>query len=113
MQLFAHTGALRSILVHPSFLLLRNGILGGDVMVQMDNIGEIKCNNKSVDEIDAVKLAFIKVLENHNTVIYLNKPVTVIKAFGIKRKAGIIVLNIDDREEFITFVERFKNKPLI
>lgn len=115
MQLFAHIRALRarSILVQPSFLLLRNGILGGDVMVQMDNIMEIKCNNKSVDEIGAVKLAFIKGLENHNTVIYLNKPVTVIKAFGVKKKAGILLLNIDDREKFITVVEQFKNKPVI
>ena len=82
-------------------LLVRNGILGGDTMIHLDNIDCIIKINKTLLKTGVVKIGLFNGLEKNNIAIYLKEPVNVIKAFGIKKKAKVILLSIDKCENFI------------
>ncbi|MEO8771190.1 MAG: hypothetical protein ABI402_13935 [Ferruginibacter sp.] len=103
IQLFSHIRSLkiRSTLLLENDLLIRNGILGGDTMIHLDNIESVLKINKPVLGTDVVKIGLFNGLEKNNIAIYLKEPVTVIKAFGIKKTAKIILISIDKCEGFI------------
>ena len=113
LQLFAHIRALNSrpILLSGKYLLLRNGLMGGDAKIDVHNIAGIEKVSKSYSTggEGVQKLAFIKGLENHNTAIYLKQPVELIKAFGIKKKASVILLYIDKQATFIETMDKCRN----
>jgi hypothetical protein len=106
LQLFAHIKALkaRCTMITSTHLLLRNGLMGGDAVVNLQNISKIALTSKFCGE-DAVHIAFIKGLENYNIAIYLNAPAVVIKAFGIKKKANVLLVNIDQPKAFMEAVQ--------
>ena len=102
LQLWAHIRATtsRPIVITDNDLILRNGILGGDTIIALNNIDRIESNTKEITE-PFISMAFIKGFENHNTVIYLKQQVIVTKAFGIKKTANVILANIDEAKKFI------------
>ena len=108
IQLFSHIRSLkiRSTLLLETELLIRNGILGGDTLIHLDNIDCIIKINKPVLGTDVVKIGLFNGLEKNNLAIYLKEPVTVIKAFGIKKKAKVISLTIDKCENFLLALEK-------
>ena len=103
MQLFAHIKAVRkrSIIISKSALLLRNGLFGGEANIRFENIDRVEVTKKTLLAPGVIKLALIKGLENHNTAIHLVEPVTVIKAFGITRKAKILMVQVDQQKGFM------------
>ena len=112
MQLFAHTRALkiRSTIITANELIIRHGLMGGDVIVPLGNIENIVETNRQVPGTEVVKIAFINGLEKHNLAVYLKEPVTVIKAFGIQKTARIILLSIDSHKDFLGSIETAKKK---
>lgn len=107
LQLLAHIRALRarSTVIGDKCLYLRNGILGGDAFIELSNIRSVIATNKPTGDAGAVKLALIKGMENHSIAIYLHRPVTIVKAFGIKKIATVIECSVDEPG---MFVERLK-----
>jgi hypothetical protein len=71
---------------------LRNGILGGEVIIKLKIIDRIVPTGKSLSEPGVSKLALINELGSHNLAIYLKYPVAFLKAFVIK-KAGKILMS--------------------
>ena len=111
LQLLAHLRAIkaRPTIVTLTEIMLRNGILGGDVIVSIDMIEHIEFSAKDIIKIDTVSMAFIKGIENHNVVIYLKKPISVTKAYGIKKTAKVILANIDEPNRFIEVIENYRS----
>ncbi len=103
LQLLAHIRALRarSTVMGDKYLHLRNGILGGDAVIELSNIQSVVATGKPTGNAGAVKLALIKGIEHHNLVIYLHQPVTIMKAFGIRKMATVIECTIDSPDTFI------------
>ena len=108
VQLFAHIRSLkiRSTLLLNNELFIRNGILGGDTMLRLQNIEHISKINKPVPGKDVVKIGLVNGLEKNNIAIYLKEPVSVIKAFGIKKTARVILISIDNCEVFMQALEK-------
>jgi hypothetical protein len=103
LQLLAHIRAIkvRPTMITSTTLILRNGLLGGDAIVPMDVIERVEFNTKDITDRNAISMALIKSIENHNVVIYLKEPIIVTKAFGIKKVASIILVNMDEHQSFI------------
>ena len=116
LQLLAHIRALasRPILLTQDYLLLRNGLMGGDALIPLQSIAKIEGVSKSYPAtgVGVQKLALIKGLENHNTAIYLKHPVGLTKAFGIKRTASVILVNIDQQAAFIKSINQYREGGL-
>ncbi|MFT3909052.1 MAG: hypothetical protein QM737_06460 [Ferruginibacter sp.] len=106
VQLFSHIRALklRAILLSGNELFIRNGLLGGDTTIAIDNIERIIKTNKAVEASRVVKIGLFNVLEKNNVAIYLKEPVTVIKAFGMKKDAKIVVMSVDGVDGLISSV---------
>jgi len=114
LQLFAHIKALkaRCTMITSTHLLLRNGLMGGDAVVTLQNISKIALTSEFGRE-EAVHIAFIKGLENYNIAIYLNAPVVVIKAFGVKKIAKVLLISVDFPKAFMEAVQMAKEKEIV
>lgn len=112
LQLFAHIKALkaRSIIINNNHVLLRNGLMGGDAFVSLGNIEKVEMTNKLPAGEAVIKLALIKGLENHNLAIHLIHPVVVLKAFGIKKTARVLLIGIDKPKAFMEALESYTLK---
>ncbi|HZH37212.1 MAG TPA: hypothetical protein VEX65_08055 [Flavisolibacter sp.] len=108
LQLYAHSRSLktRPIIITSKELHLRNGILGGETTLQLLNIDRIVLTSKNLSEPGVVKLALLKDLEKHNVAVYLKEPVTVIKAFGLKRPGKVLLVSIDEPQDFVAALNR-------
>jgi hypothetical protein len=108
LQLFAHMKAIkaRPILLAENGIQLRNGLLGGDAVIDIENIRKVEIIKKSQQTGNVVKLSLFKGLENNNIQLQLVHPIKVIKAFGITRKANIIQFKVDDAQAFKSRLER-------
>jgi hypothetical protein len=103
LHLYAHIKSLKSrpIIIFGSEMHLCNGILGGDVILQLHNIDKIVQTDKNLSQPGVIKLALIKEFEKHNVAIFLKEPVSVFKAFGIKKSGKILLISIDNPKDFI------------
>jgi membrane protein implicated in regulation of membrane protease activity len=103
LQLLAHIRAIkaRPTIITDTTLILRNGLLGGDAIIPIDVIERVEFNTKDITESNIISMALIKSLENHNVVIYLKEPIIVTKAFGMKKPATVILVNMDEHQLFI------------
>jgi hypothetical protein len=110
LQLFGHIGALkaRPVSIVGGKLFLRNGLLGGDAEIDIENILSIEPTKKIITGEQVIKLGLLKGLETHNLAIHLSEPVEVLKAFGIKKKATTILMHVDDANEFISAIDSLK-----
>ncbi len=101
VQLYAHIKAIQSrpVIINEDSLEIHNG-LAGDAYIRFDNIEKIELSNKIPADRDAVKIALLKNLENHNVVVYLKKPVRVTKMFGIVKEADAVLFYIDKSKDF-------------
>ena len=73
----------------------------GDVIVPLSNIENIVETNKLLPGAEVVKIALINGFEKSSLAVYLKEPVTVIKAFGIRKTARVLLLSIDEQKDFI------------
>ena len=101
IQLYAHIKAIKARPVNLSAdsLEIHNG-LAGDAIIKYDNIEKIELSNKIPIGREAIKIALIKGLENHNCVIYLKQPIQVTKIFGIKKRTDTVLFFVDRPKDF-------------
>ncbi len=106
LQLLAHIRAVkaRPIIINNDSVEIHNG-LAGDAMIDFANIEKIELNNKLPQGKQAIKIALIKGLENHNCIIYLKRPIEVTKVFGIRRQTDTVLFFVDKPKEFINALE--------
>lgn len=99
LQLFAHMKAVkaRPIKLGTDTLEIHNG-LAGDTFILYENIAKFEVSNKR--PADAIKIALIQGLENHNCIIYLKHPIQVTKIFGIKKTTNTVLFFVDKPKEF-------------
>jgi hypothetical protein len=111
LQLLAHIRAIkaRPTIVTHTEIILRNGLLGGDAIIPIHTIEHMEFSSKEITDSNTISIALIKSLENHNVVIYLKESIIVTKAFGIKKPAKVILVNIDDANRFIEAVTNERN----
>ena len=100
----------RPILLAENGIQLRNGLLGGDALTDIENISKVEIIKKSSQAGNVVKLSLFKGLENHNIQLQLIHPIKVIKAFGITRKTNIIQFKVDDANEFKSCLEKLMSE---
>ncbi len=107
LQLYAHIKAIkrRPSTVSGNLLLLKNGLWGGETIIDISNIQKVECSAQRVKNQESIKLSFLKNLDNHNLVIYLNEPVQVIGAFGFVKTARVILLYVDDLKTMKALIE--------
>lgn len=103
LQLFAHMRAMkaRPVRLEDSRLILRNG-LAADVSIDLANIEEITLTSRTSPKEKALKLALFGPLESHSVRIKLRQPVTVIRMFGVRRNAGILLVALDEPGKLIS-----------
>lgn len=108
MQLFAHIRAIkaRPIILNPHFFEIHNG-LAGDSLIELDNINKIELSSKTPGNRSSIKISLLKGLEPHNVVVYLKKPVTVTKAFGIKKQTDTVLFFVDKPKEFMNLIHEY------
>ncbi len=101
LQLFAHIRAIkaRPLLVHNDAVEIHNG-LAGDAYIQFDNIEKVELSNKLPGNRNAIKIALLKGLENHNVIIYLKEPIQVTKIFGIRKWTDTVLFFVDQSNDF-------------
>ncbi|MHA4806553.1 hypothetical protein ACX0G9_00530 [Flavitalea flava] len=123
LQLFGH---IRAIKARPTRLTnkgleIRNG-LAGDAILDFADVERIEMYTKPITEkskiisdehkfsedeqgVYFVKMALIKNLEPHNILIWLKRPVSVTRLFGIRKTTGIILCFVDQPREFLEAVK--------
>lgn len=101
LQLYAHIIAIKARVLNLSndSLKIYNG-LAADVFIKYGNIEKFELSNKIPVKREAIKIALIKGLENHNCVIYLRQPVPVTKIFGIKKWTNTVLFFVDRPNDF-------------
>jgi hypothetical protein len=102
IQLYAHIKAIKARPVNLSAdsLEIHNGI-AGDAIIKYDNIEKIELSKKMPIGREAIKIALIKGLENHNCIIYLKQPIQVTKIFGIKKRTDTVLFFVDRPKDFL------------
>jgi hypothetical protein len=102
LQVFAHMRAThaRPIQIVGDLLYLRNG-LAADTCIRMADIEEIALTTRTNTKEKALKLALLGALENHTMRIKLRQPVTVIRMFGIRREASVLLFAVDRPKELL------------
>jgi hypothetical protein len=105
LQLYAHMRAMkaRPIRVEDGMLYLRNG-LAADVSVCIANIEEITLTRRTLPKENSLKLALFGALEGHTMRIKLRQPVMVVRMFGIRRQASVLLVAVDKAEELLTCI---------
>ncbi len=102
VQIFAHIRALKSRLITLEMenINIYNG-LAAEVILSYNNIKKVEFSNKIPENKMFVKMALLGNLEEHNCIIYLNKPVQVSKFFGMKRQTDTILFYTDQPKDFL------------
>ena len=102
LQVFAHMRAMnaRPIQIVGDLLYLRNG-LAADTCIPIADIEEINLTSRTSPKEKALKLALLGALENHTVRIKLRQPVTVIRMFGIRREASVLLFAVDKPKELL------------
>ncbi|MEO5644893.1 MAG: hypothetical protein ABIQ40_07250 [Bacteroidia bacterium] len=114
LQLFAHIRSIkaRANKIHTDCLELHMG-MAADAYIDFNNIEKIELNKSNFNlkkEKSSCKLSLIGGLESHNVLIELKSPIEVIRMFGIKKQAKIILFYVDEPEKFIDCVVRSQEK---
>ena len=106
IQLYAHIKAVKSrpVMINTDSVDIHNG-LAGDALIPFGNIEKIELTNKLPVNRDAIKIALIKALENHNCVIYLKQPMQVTKIFGIKKWTDTVLFFVDQPRNFEAYLQ--------
>jgi hypothetical protein len=102
LQVFAHMRAMhaRPVQIVGDLLYLRNG-LAADTCIRIADIEEISLTSRTSPKEKALKLALLGALENHTVRIKLLQPVTVIRMFGIRREASVLLFAVDKPKELL------------
>ncbi|MBC5864481.1 hypothetical protein [Flavobacterium turcicum] len=105
LQLFAHIRALkiRHIELLQNEVKIYNG-LAAEVVISYENIERLELTNKLPTDKKFVKTALLNNLEEHNCILHLKTPVSIIKFFGIKKNADTILFRIDNSQFFFNLI---------
>ncbi|HVU54246.1 MAG TPA: hypothetical protein VHD83_04290 [Puia sp.] len=106
LQLYAHMRAMRArpIQMKDGKLYLRNG-LAADVCIEINAIEEITLTTRMVRGEEVLKLALFGALEGHTVRVRLCQPVTVVRMFGIRRRASVLLFAVDKPEELLKAIQ--------
>ena len=101
LQLYAHIKAIkaRPLNLSDDSLKIYNG-LAADALIKYSNIEKFELSGKMPFAREAIKMALIKGLENHNCIIYLRQPIHVTKIFGIKKWTNTVLFFVDRPKDF-------------
>lgn len=105
LQLFAHIRAIkvRHIKFGINCLKIYNG-LATETIINCNDIESLELSNKIPQDKKLVKAALLGNLEEHNCILYLKKPVQVIKFFGIEKSADTILFHTDQPKDFLNIL---------
>ncbi|WP_343674965.1 hypothetical protein [Chitinophaga sp.] len=109
--LIAHIRAmqLRPVTVHEDTLVLRYGLLT-TITIPVSNILKIETDKKSYNKRpEAVKLALLSALEQHNMKLELVAPIELKLLFKKKTGIRIIYFRVDVQEQFCVMIQEIKN----
>ncbi|MTI33127.1 hypothetical protein [Xanthovirga aplysinae] len=91
----------RPIQIGEKDINIRFGLMG-NAKIAFNNISKIELSsNEPNDEKKKLKFSLLGGLGGHNVIIYLRNPSFSIGAFGIKTHFQILMLEVDDKEEFV------------
>ncbi|GAA4821082.1 hypothetical protein [Algivirga pacifica] len=107
VQLFAHLKALRMrhTEITSDVIILKLGLFG-DMRIPLDAIEKIETTSKRLEdeERSIEQFALLPGLESHNLILHFKTPQVVEKAYGIQKQCDILMLHIDQKEEFVKAV---------
>ena len=103
LQLFAHLRAMvmRPVMFTEDGLVIRHGLMGGDVVIDWGNIQSVCASSKEPAGKHHLKVALIRGMEKHSVDLQTKEPVNVIRAFGIWKTTSHLLLCIDKPIPFI------------
>ncbi len=106
IQLIGHTKSMlhRFTEITATKLHIKYGLFG-DTQIDYDNIQRIEQSTNNVEDKKVQKIGLLGEMEGHNIIIYLREKVTITKAYGLTKKADIIMLHLDNKQEFIHQIE--------
>jgi len=113
-QLIGHIRALpaRPIRLEENALVIRHGLLGGDVTIPYNLLKSVVIAARSIPKEDHLKIALVKGMEKHTIDIRTNTPVRVIRAFGIQKETDRLLLCIDEPEVFLEKLSEHLSKTI-
>lgn len=109
LQLFAHIKAIvqRPIVLRPDKLFVKYGLFG-DITINLEVIDKVEPTSQDVtiEGKKVEKIGLLGDIENHNVAIHLKQPQILEKAYGITKSVDVLLLHIDDVQEFVKNIER-------
>ncbi|WP_158597043.1 hypothetical protein, partial [Aquimarina sp. BL5] len=112
IQIYSHIKAmkLRPFALHNNKLFIRYGLFG-DVIVNTDELDQVELTKKDpVDTNDkrTESLAMVKDIEGHNIALHFTKKQRIEKPFGLSKDCDILLINLDNSEEFVETLNQIK-----
>ena len=106
IQIIGHTKSLlhRFTEITPNKLHIKYGLFG-DALIDYDNIMRVENSASVIEDRTAQKIGLLGELESHNIILYLKEKVTITKVYGITKKTKIIMLHLDNKQDFIHQME--------
>ena len=111
-------GHLKALVLRPSILtdqnlILKNGIIA-EVKIGLNEIEKVEfCSRElSSDDLIIANLGLSKESQNHNIALYFKKPQTIEKAYGFTSTCDVLLISIDDKNEFLRKVNSKIQKKL-
>ncbi|GAB3176232.1 hypothetical protein [Telluribacter humicola] len=109
LQILGHLRALRRrhLEIKDNRLLLKYGLFG-DMDIELRQIQRVELTTNLVNEADkkVEQLALLKAVESYNVALYFTEKQTIEKAYGISRECDVILLHVDNKEEFVEKLHR-------
>ena len=106
LQLLGHIRAMRArpIRLEENGLVVRHGLMGGDVTIAYERIASLTPAGTKPPEEDHLKIALIRGMEKHTIELRTTSPVRVIRAFGIEKESDLLLLCIDEPTAFLEHI---------
>lgn len=112
---FSIVAHMKALLKRPSFLthqklILRNGLLA-DIVIPLTEIDKIEVFSKELHSknLKIGNLGFNKESSNHNIAIHFTTPQTIEKMYGFIEECDILLVHIDEKNRFVTAVQKKLN----
>ncbi len=83
----------------------------GEVLIPFSEIKQVELHKKSLPKQEGlIRLTPFDMLESHNTLIHLKSEHSYQKIYGLKKQFTSMALFLDEREQFITEIDRILDK---
>lgn len=104
LQLLGHVKAIikRPALIANRTLQLKYGLFG-DANIPLALIDRVEATTADIEiEGKTVEnLSLLKGIESHNLAIHFKEPVTITKAYGMPKSCDVLLISIDQKQEFL------------